>query len=454
MIKATRFIRTSYLFIFAILVLSLFTLNTELLRAEQFNEIQEIFPSDVNPMDVSWQFGGTVSISGDTALVGAIHANEFRGQAYIFEKNNVTGLWSETQILTGSNVVPGDFFGNCVHIDGDTAIVGATHVLNGGQGEAYVFERNPITNVWSEVDVLTGSTGAPGDFYGIGCSVDENTGVAMVGANRAAAVEGRAYVYERDMMGMWNEVQVLAPSGGMPGFQYGFKLALQEDTAAVGAFGGNLVYVYTRNNGGMWTENQMLTGSDSMAGDSFGVDVDFDENFMVIGASQFNMNQGKAYFFEKDMAGIWSEVQIVTATMPTMGEFYGSNLSISGNTAVVSASLLITTPGRVFVYQRDAMDMWSEVQELKASNGMPGDMFGVEVSLDGYELIVGASGVDGETGSFTGAAYLYENPPPVIRNVPALSAWAIGLAGPIFRSNRCYFDKKEMLQNIIFIYND
>ncbi len=422
--RNNRLIKTSSVFISAILILGLLTLNAKP-QTDTFIEVQEIFPSDVNPMDISWQFGGTVSISGNTALVGAIHANEFRGQAYIFNKNINTGLWSETQILTGSNVGEGDFFGNCVHIDGDTAIVGATHVSNGGQGEAYVFQRDPMTNMWNEVSVLTGSTGAPGDFYGIACTVDESTGVAMVGANRAFAVEGRAYVYERDMMGMWNEVQVLVPNGGMPGFQYGFKLALQEDVAAVGAFGGERVYVYNRNEMGFWNDNQFLTASDGMPGNSFGVDVDFDGDNMVIGASQFNMNQGKAYIFERNMMGFWNELQTITATMPLIGEFFGSNVSISGETAIVSASLLFTSPGRVFVYERDTMGMWPEVQELTASNGMPGDLFGVEVSLDGNELIVGASGVDGAAGSFTGAAYLYDNPQAVVRNVPTLNAWAL-----------------------------
>ena len=210
--RSNNIIKTCSLYVYAIVVLALFTLSSQA-QIDPFIEIQEIFPSDVNPMDISWQFGGTVSISGSTAIVGAIHADDFRGQAYIFDKNNLTGIWSETQILTGSNVMPGDFFGNCVHIDGDTAIVGATHVGNAGQGEAYVFQRDPMTNVWTEVSAITGSTGGPTDFYGISCSVDEDTGIAMVGANRAAGTEGRTYVYERDMMGMWNENQVLIPTG-------------------------------------------------------------------------------------------------------------------------------------------------------------------------------------------------------------------------------------------------
>lgn len=383
---------------------------------DPFIEVQEIFPSDVNPMDVSWQFGGTVSISGNTALVGAIHADAFNGQAYIFDRDNATGFWSETQILTASN--NGSFFGNCVHVDGDTAIVGSLNIFSGLQGDAYIFERDPISNLWSEVDNITGSTGAPGDFYGISCSLEESSGVAMVGANLAFGGEGRVYVYERDMSNMWNEVQILIPSGGVPLLQYGFKLNFQGNTAAVGApsridamplLTGE-VYIYERDMMGMWNEFQILTGSDSVDGDSFGVDVDFDGDNMVIGASQFNMNEGKAYIFERDtMTNMWGEIQILTATVPIMGEFYGSNVSISGDIAIVSAALLASTNGRVFVYERDAMGMWPETQIVTASNGMPGDMFGVETSIDGHQLIVGANGVDGAAGSFTGAAYLYGN---------------------------------------------
>ncbi len=107
---------------------------------DPFIEIQKILPSDAMPnVPPSWQFGGTVHISGNTAIVGAIHADGFLGEAYIFDRDT-RGFWSETQILQGSNVNTfGDFFGNCVHIDGDTAIVGASHVLNvASPGEVYL----------------------------------------------------------------------------------------------------------------------------------------------------------------------------------------------------------------------------------------------------------------------------------------------------------------------------
>jgi hypothetical protein len=199
---------------------------------------------------------------------------------------------------------------------------------------------------------------------------------------------------------------------------------------------------------GLWSETQILTGSDTVAGDSFGVDVDFDGDNMVIGASQFNMNQGKAYIFERDpMTNMWSEIDIFTASRSVQGEFFGSNVSISGDIAIVSASLLITTTGRVFVYERDAMGMWSEIQELAASDGMPGDQFGVETSIDGHQLIVGANGVDGAAGPLTGAAYLYDDPQPPTRAVPTLNQYAMIVTAGLLGLLGMYAVRKRFLTN-------
>ena len=90
----------------------------------QYNEIAKILASDA---DVGDAFGASVSISGDRAIVGARLNDDngnFSGSAYIFERNE-SGGWTETQKLTASDAAEGDFFGGSVSISGDRAIVGA-----------------------------------------------------------------------------------------------------------------------------------------------------------------------------------------------------------------------------------------------------------------------------------------------------------------------------------------
>ncbi|MHC4976703.1 MAG: FG-GAP repeat protein, partial [Planctomycetota bacterium] len=72
------------------------------------------------------RFGVSVSLDGDTAIVGATGA----GSAYVFTRSGTT--WSEQAKLTSSAPQPFGAFGNSVSLDGDTAIVGAPQENSGG----------------------------------------------------------------------------------------------------------------------------------------------------------------------------------------------------------------------------------------------------------------------------------------------------------------------------------
>ena len=67
-------------------------------------------------------FGISVSVSGDYAIVGAIHDDD-NGSAYIFYYNGTS--WSEQAKLVASDGANGDCFGFPVSISGAYAIVGA-----------------------------------------------------------------------------------------------------------------------------------------------------------------------------------------------------------------------------------------------------------------------------------------------------------------------------------------
>jgi hypothetical protein len=91
-----------------------------------------------------------VAINGDRIIVGAYKADvggaADRGAAYVFERN--TGgadNWGEVVKLVAADGAENDFFGETVSIDGDTAVVGSAGADIGGntnQGAVYVFSRN------------------------------------------------------------------------------------------------------------------------------------------------------------------------------------------------------------------------------------------------------------------------------------------------------------------------
>ncbi len=94
------------------------------------------------------QFGVSVAVSGDTAVVGASKEDaggSNAGAAYVFGRNEGgTDMWGEVKKLTALDAQAGDYFGISVAVSGDTAVVGACCEDAGGTnaGAAYVFQRN------------------------------------------------------------------------------------------------------------------------------------------------------------------------------------------------------------------------------------------------------------------------------------------------------------------------
>ena len=65
----------------------------------------------------------------------------------------------------------------------------------------------------------------------------------------------------------------------------------------------------------------------------------------------------------------------------------------------------ILDSGAVYVFTRTD-DGWIESQKLKASDGASNDYFGTSVSMSGDTIVVGAS-LDDDGASMSGSAYVY-----------------------------------------------
>ena len=89
------------------------------------------------------QFGVSVSVSGDTGLIGAVTDDDLgfnTGSAYVFTRD-ATGLWTEQAKLLASDGAAGEQFGVSVSVSGDTALIGAVFDddLGSNTGSAYIF---------------------------------------------------------------------------------------------------------------------------------------------------------------------------------------------------------------------------------------------------------------------------------------------------------------------------
>jgi len=202
-----------------------------------------------------------------------------------------------------------------------------------------------------------------------------------------------------------NEVAQLISSDGEASDYLGYAVAIDGDTAVVGAYGDDdlgseagAAYVFTRDSAGAWTQQQKLTASDGVADDRFGWKVDVSGDTIVVGKESWDFfapPPGAAYVFTRDTNGVWSEQQKLTAFDGEAGDYFGESVAVSLDTIVIGADGdddLGTNTGAVYVYVRDSSGSWGLQQKLTASNGVDNDAFGNAVDLDGETAVIGTSG--------------------------------------------------------------
>lgn len=283
-----------------------------------WQQIAQIVGDDTEALD---HFGTSVAVDGDTAIIGAAfdpEAGPASGSAYVFRET--AGNWHQLAKLIPDDAAEWDQFGRSVAISGDTAVVGAFYDDHVGVdcGSAYVFrEVGPGTSGWQQVAKLTAADAAAGDLFG--WSVAISGGVILVGAHRdddAGSQSGSAYVF-REIGGVWQQVAKLAAADAAAGDEFGLSVSMNGSRAVIGAQGDDrytgirpppsginlgAVYVFSEI-GGVWTQVMKLTASDAAGGDGLGWSVAVSGN-RIMASTQETLGTGagssSAYVFDVD----------------------------------------------------------------------------------------------------------------------------------------------------------
>ncbi|HEY0100054.1 MAG TPA: lamin tail domain-containing protein [Pyrinomonadaceae bacterium] len=399
------------------------------LTVDPFMQQQRLHASDAATGD---DFGYSIAISGDTAIIGApLDDNSGgvdAGSAYIFTRS--AGVWSEQQRLQASDAAPLDgLFNTSVAISGDTAILGVSEDKNSGgerAGSVYVFTRS--AGVWSEQQRLQASNAQFSSHFGSAISISGETMLIGAASTYFNGVEsGTAYIFTRSA-GVWRERQQLQASDAALNDDFGASVALSGDTAIIGAptdknsagFAGS-AYVFTRS-ADVWDEQQRLQASDASSGDHFGQSVSISDESVLIGAyfddNSGGVDAGSAYIFTRS-AGVWSEQQRLQASDAAYADLFGNAVSISGDVAVIGSffddTLFVggsggTNAGSAYIFTRSG-GVWSERQRLEALNGDDYSPFGVSVVISGDTVMVGAAPDSFNGGPFPGSVYVYNMGP-------------------------------------------
>jgi len=247
--------------------------------------------------------------------------------------------------------------------------------------------------------------------------------------------------------------------------EFGDDIAISGDTVVVGARieqsnatgvdgdqlnneadAAGAAYVFSLHGATVWIQDAYLKASNTDAEDQFGSAVDISGDTIIVGAffedstadgidgNELNNSAsgaGAAYVFRKS-DGVWAQEAYVKASNSNPLDFFGADVAIDGDTAVVGApwedsgsnsingiqvANNVEKAGAAYVFVRSGTT-WTQQAYLKAFNSDEEDWFGLSVAIDGDTIVVGARGessatttVDGDeldnSAPSAGAAYVF-----------------------------------------------
>jgi hypothetical protein len=323
---------------------------------DAWGQVAKITPADGAYGD---SFGWSVAISDDTAVIGA-HLDDDNGSnsgsAYVFRRDQGgPDNWGQIAKITAADGAAYAYFGWSVTISADTAVVGADGDDDNGEdsGSAYVFQReHGGTDAWGQVSKITPVDGAEEDYFGTSVSISGNTAVVgAYGDDYSGTDSGSAYVFQRDQGGpnAWGQLTKIAATDGAAGDEYGYSVSINGDITVVGApkdddnnTNSGSAYILQRDQSGpnAWAQTAKITAADGEYGDSFGGSVAISGDIVVVGAYGDDDNgsyTGSAYVFRRDQGGpdAWGQVAKITAAGGAVVDYFGWSVSISGDNAIV-----------------------------------------------------------------------------------------------------------------------
>ncbi|MAO23716.1 MAG: hypothetical protein CMJ35_03285 [Phycisphaerae bacterium] len=188
---------------------------------------QELFKLAPNDVVASDSFGTSAAISGTTAIVGSYRdddAGSSSGSAYVFDTTTGQLLFK----LVASDAAENDQFGYSVSISGNTAVIGANRDDDEGSytGSAYIFD----TTTGQQLFKIAASDAAENDQFGYSVAIAGTT--AVIGARESNNAEGSAYLFDTTT---GQQRFKLAASDAESGALFGSSVAISGAAAIVGA---------------------------------------------------------------------------------------------------------------------------------------------------------------------------------------------------------------------------
>lgn len=355
------------------------------LQAQDVDFIQKMERSDI-PIPYTESIGWQVDIDGDYAVVtapaGSASIAEQAGIAIVYRYDEVQDEWLEIKTLVPS--VPKDvhLFGWSAAISGDViAISELGHLGNSDllEGDIYIFQKDEGgTDNWGEVKRIVSPSGSL-EFFGWAIDVTDSLLVAC------SIIGDNVFIYERNETGIdeWGLSQTITtPSSG----RFTIDVDLEEDLLIFGMINEG-VFIHQKDQGGV--DNWGLVKNIPQPQNSLIRGTEIQDSIAVIGDSRGN----KVRVYKKDEGGIdnWGLVQTIQGS----GRF-GRSMDLRDSLVIVgapNADINGIESGKAYIYRLTASDIapLEEVFVLSPSSPQEEDLFGIDVAIQGDQVLSGAT---------------------------------------------------------------
>ncbi len=306
------------------------------------------------------------------------------GNASIYKKNSFSDTWVSVQAIQASDKAFGNCFGSavCMSYDANYILVGSRcNTISGvtGVGATYMFKKDPVSDIWNELQKITVS------------DIQRATNIGNV-----------------NIMAMSKSANYIAL--GSPTLSTNTTLT---NTGAVYMFSKDSTTDY-------WNQVQKITLSFPTTNAKFGsaVALSADGSYLVVGASNYNfltnsnIDYGAAFVYKKDPnSDIWNYLQGLQRNDPSWLRGMGYSVSISGNANYIVTTALYSQFSGAYIYKkRDTADYYDRIQfvyprSIATAGSLNEFGFSSAINHDGSYIVISKDGRSAGTGVNT---YLYK----------------------------------------------
>ncbi len=372
-----------------------------LASAVKAQELHVLVPPSVP--DIGHFSAGLAVGNGLVLASNHTHGPNNQGRVEVFDRH--TG--QHRRSLVATTPIDDDYFGGRIALSEDWTLIGSRRATPSDWSSGAVHLFDPVTG--EELRKFTPPDGLHGQGFGVSIAIDGD--LALIGASHddtQGSYSGAAYLIHiptgalvHKLIG--SDCRFFSHFGALVALGGGRAVAISShDTKGTGAF-----YVFDAVTG---LELYKRTGSGVHRYAHFGSMLHMHGDRLLVGAYSENNHglerSGAAYLFDLN-TGV--ELHRFVSPQPYVRAGFGYAGMLDDNHIIITEpgdANYFNTKGRAFVFDAQTFEL---LETIQPSDNQEGDLFGLSIASQGCEVVISSPWAD-SVGPYTGKAYVFPSP--------------------------------------------